>query len=190
MPLWHKRSTPIDRAVEDLDRQIAALQKQLRQVSAESLADGNTPHPVGASPAPGPVSRAEAAMKFMKDFLTPPEKRPFAAHSRVRQDLFDVPTEPLKDLEAEPIAFSRRTDSDLFMRAGTGATAPTPTRRVGEGQIDCMTKPDEKLAHYLSAGSIKTYKPLKHVQRQTRNRFFMWLGLSLVALWILYAVIR
>ena len=57
-------------------------------------------------------------------------------------------------------------------------------------QIDCSTKPQEKLAHYLSAGSIKSYKPLKHVQRQTRNRFFMWLGLSLIALWFIYAVVR
>jgi hypothetical protein len=99
--------------------------------------------------------------------------------------LFDVNCEPLKDLEAEPISFASKSEPDLFTR-GSGATAASaPALKAAQ-----VVPPSEKLAHYLGAGSIKSYKPLKHVQRQTRNRFFMWVGLSLVALWIIWFVIR
>jgi hypothetical protein len=48
-----------------------------------------------------------------------------------------------------------------------------------------------KLMQYLAPGSIKSYRPpLKHVQRQTRNRFFTWMGLSCVVLWVIYVVVR
>lgn len=176
----NKRPSPVDRAVEDVDRQIVALQKQLRQLSADgaargpsSLADNST------APLPSP---ATAAVKYIKELLTPPNGAPLVSSHRSRHDLFDISVEPLKDLEAEPIAFSRKTEPDLFAKAQESA------KRDGQGEgVPGM---NNKLMHYLSAGSIKTYKPLKHVQRQVRNRFFMWLGLSLVALWLLYAVIR
>ncbi|MGD0652650.1 MAG: hypothetical protein ABSA97_16175 [Verrucomicrobiia bacterium] len=187
MAFWRKRSTPVDRAVEELDRQIASLQKQLRQMSVENPTNGFAPL-VGTSSAARSASSAEKAMKFIKDVLRPPGERSPALSTRTRRDLFDIPTEPLKDLEAEAIAFSRKAEPDLF--AGIEKETAAPAEAKAQTQIDCTTKPEEKLAHYLSAGSIKTYRPLKHVQRQTRNRFFMWLGLSLIALWVLYAVIR
>ena len=182
MAIWGKRSSPVDRAVEDLEKQIATLQKQMRQLSADG-ASGVTHSSSGGEAPVQEFSRTEKATRFVKDMLRPPPKKPVSPSYRTRKDLFDVAAEPLKELEAEPIAFVPKTDEDLF-----GATAATTAKAAG--QIDCSTKPEEKLAHYLSAGSIKTYKPLKRVQRQTRNRFFMWLGLSFFALWILYAVVR
>ena len=167
-----KRKGPVDRAVADLDDQIVTLQKQVREL--EAAKEGR---PVSARV----PSKAETMTKFVKETLTPPAKKPPTPTSRKRKDLFDVPNEPLKELEAEPIAFAQKTAADLF-------TPPAGTTTAT--QIDCSIKPQEKLAHYLSAGSIKSYKPLKHVQRQTRNRFFMWLGLSLIALWFIYAVVR
>jgi hypothetical protein len=187
MAFWRKRSTPVDRAVEELDRQIASVRRQLRQMSAGSPANGFTPL-VGTSSSARSASAAEKAMNFIKDVLRPPGERSPTSSTRTRRDLFDIPSEPLKDLEAEPIAFSRRSEPDLFV--GTEKETGAPTGVKSQTQIDCTTKPEEKLAHYLSAGSIKTYRPLKHVQRQTRNRFFMWLGLSLIVLWLIYAVVR
>ena len=167
-----KRKTPVDRAVADLEAQIAALQHQMRELEAGSE---------GRPSAPTMPSKADGMTKFVKEMLTPPAKKLSAPSYRARKDLFDVPTEPVKELEAVPIAFAQKPESSLFAQPDGTATAV---------QIDCSIKPQEKLAHYLSAGSIKSYKPLKHVQRQTRNRFFMWLGLSLVALWFIYAVVR
>jgi hypothetical protein len=188
MAFWRRRVNPIDRAVEDLEKQITTLQKQMRELSAnESPGSGGSS--ANGSGGKAALSPAEKTTRFIKDMLAPPPKKSTAPSYKTRQDLFDVSAEPHKELEAEPIAFSPKTEPDLFAgttqaRVGGHAVANAPE------QIDCSTKPDEKLAHYLSAGSIKSYKPLKRVQRQTRNRFFMWLGLSFVALWLLYAVVR
>jgi hypothetical protein len=187
MAFGRKRSSPIDRAVKDLDRQIASVQKQLRQMSAERPTNGRA-FRGGASSAAASASCAELAAKFIKEMLKPPDRKSATPSYRTRQDLFDVPTEPVKELEAAPITLPRAAEPDLFGTTEKGEAAAAGAK--ARAQIDCAPKPEEKLAHYLSAGSIKTYKPLKRVQRQTRNRFFMWLGLSLIALWLLYAVVR
>jgi len=167
MAFWSSRKSPVERAVADVEERIVALQRQMRELEAST---SNSLDPARAQSSTVKLTEA------VKEILTPPTKKPVKPSDRRRRDLFDVPTEPLKELEAEPIAFAQKPELDLF----------TPVRP----QIDCSTKPQDKLAHYLSAGSIKSYKPLKHVQRQTRNRFFMWVGLSLIALWFIYAVVR
>jgi hypothetical protein len=171
-----RHGDPIDRAIGDLDRQIATLQRQARELASD-------PGRAGASP----KSRAEAITRFVKDMWRTPRRSPDPSQ-QTRQDLFEVAAEPLKELEAEPIAFAQKPEPDLFARAlGAGNSASTATTALESAQV---VPPQEKLAHYLGAGSIKSYKPLKRAQRQARNRFFMWLGLSFVALWIIWFVIR
>jgi len=162
MGIWRKQSAnPIDRAVEDLEKQIASLQQRVR--AAET--GDKSPSPVAV--------KAETVTKFVKEMLTPPAKTAASTY-RPRRDLFDA--EPMKDLEAEPIAFAHQPEPDLF--------APPQ-------KIDCAPKAEEKLAIYISAGSLKGFKkPLRVEQRRNRNRFFMWLGLSFVALWFIWAVVR
>jgi hypothetical protein len=170
MSFHRKRADPIDRAIDDLDRQIATLQGQLRAVETHP---GRALHHRAAP--------MQTVAKFVKGILVPP-KQTAGSSARARQDLFEVGAEPLKDLEAEPIAFAKQSDADLFAGAPIGPVAALETAQVVPSH--------EKLAHYLGAGSIKSYKPLKHVQRKIRNRFFMWLGLSFAALWIIWFVIR
>jgi len=172
-----KRGDPIDRAISDLDHQIATVQRQLREMSHDPASE------VGAA-----VSPTERVTRFVKGILSPPEDT--AAASRARQDLFDVAAEPLKELEAEPIAFAHKPEPDLFATATASATSAAPIRSTAALETAQVVPPQDKLAHYLGAGSIKSYKPLKRAQRQLRNRFFMWLGLSFVALWIIWFVIR
>jgi hypothetical protein len=175
MPFRRKPTDPIDRAIDDLDRQIATLQRELREVAtqpARALDHRRSETPV------------QTFTKLVKDVLAPP-RRSADSFSRAREDLFDIKAEPLKDLEAEPIVFASKPEPDLFSHA-PGVT-PAPAAALETAQV---VPPHEKLAHYLGAGSIKSYKPLKHVQRKTRNRFFMWMGLSFVALWIIWFVIR
>lgn len=168
MAFRFKHGDPIDRAITDLDHQIATVQRQMRELANDPARDGaSTP--------------AHTVTKFVKDMLVPP-KRAASSPKSTRQDLFDVNAEPLKELEAEPIAFARKPEPDLFARASVGGSGVLESARVVSSH--------EKLAHYLGAGSIKSYKPLKRAQRQARNRFFMWLGLSLVALWVIWFVIR
>ena len=175
MPFCRKPADPIDRAIDDLDRQIATVQRQLREMGTQP----GRAHEPGCTEAPG-----QTFTKFVKDMLVPP-RRSVDSISRAREDLFDVKAEPLKDLEAEPITFANKTEPDLFTQAPGASLASTAALETAQ-----VVPPHEKLAHYLGAGSIKSYKPLKHVQRKTRNRFFMWMGLSFVALWIIWFVIR
>ena len=135
------------------------------------------------------VSPTEKVTRFVKGILSPTEDTAAAAN-RARQDLFDVPDEPLKELEAEPITFAHKPEPDLFAAATASATTTAPIRSTAALETAQVVPPQDKLAHYLGAGSIKSYKPLKRAQRQLRNRFFMWLGLSFVALWIIWFVIR
>lgn len=162
MARWRKEADPIDRAVEDLDRKIATLQRQARALETRPAS------PVAAT--------AETMTKFVKEMLKPPAMKPATSY-KARRDLFDASAEPMKDLEAESIAFAKQPPSDLFTHSTT--------------KIDCAPKAEEKLAIYISAGSLKGFKrPLRVEQRKNRNRFFMWLGLSCVALWFIWAVIR
>ncbi|MGD0060170.1 MAG: hypothetical protein ABSD58_12210 [Verrucomicrobiia bacterium] len=179
-----KRGDPIDRAISDLDHQIATVQRQLRELTNDPARHGYPDSEVGAA-----ASSAEKVTRFVKGILSPSEDTTAAAH-RARQDLFDVTAEPLKELEAEPIAFAHKPEPDLFATATATATHTTPTRSPAALEAAQVVPTQQKLAHYLGAGSIKSYKPLKRVQRRLRNRFFMWLGLSFVALWIIWFVIR
>jgi hypothetical protein len=176
MALHRKRTDPIDRAIHDLDQQIATVQRRLREMETQ---------PERALPS-GVVSTAPLLTftRFVRDVLVS-EKRAVDPSCRERQDLFDVSAEPLKDLEAEPIAFAQKPEPDLFTHGPSLAAGPSTALETAQ-----VVPPQDKLAHYLGAGSIKSYKPLRRVQRQTRNRFFMWLGLSFVALWIIWFVIR
>lgn len=164
MAFWQKQKpNPIDRAVEDLEKQIATLQQQLR--TAEN----------GGKPQSPVAARAESVTRLVKEALTPPSKKS-VRQARPPRDLFDTTAEPLKDLEAEPIAFAQQPTADLF----------AATKR-----IDCAPKPEEKLGLYISAGSLQGFKrPLRIEQRRNRNRFLMWIGLGFVALWFIWAVVR
>jgi hypothetical protein len=179
MPFRRKHADPIDRAIDDLDHKIATLQRQLREMETKPAQALDRPQTNRL-----PSTPVQVLSKFMRNMLLP-TKRTTAPSHPLRQDLFDVNAEPLKDLEAEPIAFANKPEPDLFAGAPdmpVGASVVLETAEVVPSH--------EKLAHYLGAGSIRSYKPLKHVQRQMRNRFFMWLGLSFAALWIIWFVIR
>jgi hypothetical protein len=186
MPLRWKQPDPIDRAISDLDQQIATVQRQMREVTSSPTRDGRIHHADATAWKQTPAS-AGTFTRFVKGMLGP-TKRELDASDRVRQDLFDINAEPLKELEAEPIAFAKKPEPDLFAQPpSTGSSVITGTAALEVAQV---VPPQEKLAAYLGAGSIRSYKPLKRVQRQTRNRFFMWLGLSFFALWIIWFVIR
>jgi hypothetical protein len=142
MPGWGKQTSPVDRSVRELERQIAVVQRQMRELSSP------TPERPPTPPAP---------------------RRPVTSIHRPHAGLFDSAEQSLQDLGAEPIAFAVQHEPDLF-----------------------TAKPNvpEKLAHYLGAGSIRSFRSPKRGQRETRNRFFMWVGLSGLLLWVIYWVVR
>ena len=94
MALWQKRSSsPVDRAVAELEAEIATVERQARQLTVAAVPSKT-------------VSPAETMAKFMKEMLTPPSNKPMPVSYQTRKDLFDVTAEPMKDLAAEPITFA------------------------------------------------------------------------------------
>lgn len=99
------------------------------------------------------------------DFLKPPARRPVV---RSRHDLFDAPVNPLGELDDAPVALP-----------------------VAQPELFTATNAGGKLGEYLASASLRPPKPqLRRVQSENRHRFYLWLGLSCVAVWLIYAVVR
>jgi hypothetical protein len=60
MALWHKPSNPIDRCLDDVNGQIAAVERQVRELSIEKAARP------AAQPPP-----SDAMTRFVKEMLKP-----------------------------------------------------------------------------------------------------------------------
>lgn len=152
MAIWQKELKPVDRALDEVRQQLAALERQQR-----------------AAETGRPATAGESLSQFVKRMLTPPPKAVTSPYRPVP----DVDVNPMNALEADTIPFSQQREPDLFSHTSN------------------MTTADDKLGKFLAAGSLRPPKPtLKRVQRETRNRFFMWMGLSLVALWLIIVVVR
>ncbi len=186
MGMWHKHSRPIDRAVRDLDRQIVAVRRQIRELSQPGASEAFVTSGGTTSGTDG-SSATDTAASFFRQMLSPTKKCVVPSY-HARRDLLDIGAEPLRELEAEPVVSGKKPDQGMY----SSSEKPAETRTTGTTVTQSTNAPSaqEKLAHYLSAGSIKTYKPLKRAQRQARNRFLMWIGLSFLALWLIYVVVR
>lgn len=150
-----KPINPVDRALADVNAQIADLERQLREMK-----------PGTGAPPPAPKANG-----FIKSILTPPEP---TAPQRPARRVPEIEINPVSELDPEPLPFVRREEPDLFTARPNNATPP-----------------GDKLARLLGVGALQGYKPqLKRVERETRHRFLKWLGLSIVALWLIYAWLR
>jgi len=165
---------PVDRAVEDLERQLAQVRREIRTVARQEA----------MAPVAGLTGHAST---FVREMLAPSAPATAPSYRAARRDLFDDGSgEALKELAAEPIEFVKKTDPDLF-----GKPQPAPAMADVPGTVSLDSPAQEKLVHYLSAGALRGQKrPLKHVQRKERNRFFTWMGLTVGAVWLIYVVVR
>lgn len=161
-----KSTQPVDRVVADVQRQIAEVERKIRAVSGSAVAP---------SKRSDDASHTESFTEFVKTMLAPPKKNIEPTYRAGLDPGLDAGS--LKELEEEPIPFAKKTEPDLFNYGAKEEDEKTP----GTGS---------RLVRYLGAGSIKTYPRLKGEQRRERNRFFMWVGLSFAALWILWVVVR
>ncbi|MBM3860311.1 MAG: hypothetical protein FJ395_11750 [Verrucomicrobia bacterium] len=100
-----------------------------------------------------------ASSTVWKDWFAPPPRHTSTAR---RRSLPNEPVEPLKELEQQPLPF--------------------------EEQPDLFNRSPEKMAQYFKTGSTKGRTPLRHELRQNRHRFYLWLGLAIVVLGLLWLV--
>jgi len=108
------------------------------------------------------------AQSFWQRLFVPPPRRPVR---HPRNDLFESPVNPMAEL--------------------SDATAVLPMPGAQPDLFSAPTTAGGKLGEYLASASLRPPKPqLKHVLRENRHRFYLWLGLSFVAVWLIYAVVR
>jgi hypothetical protein len=128
------------------------------------------------APASSPPPATTRVRTFIETMLAPPS-RATAATYRTRREIPDCEVNPLAALEPAELPFARPHQPDLFAHAAR----PKPP----------ATAPDDKLARLLAAGTLRPPKPvLKHVARENRRRFLMWVGLAVLTVWLLYSVVR
>jgi hypothetical protein len=148
--------------ISPVDRAVGELEQRLADVErqARQLESDTT-----AQFNPPPPRPEAALVNWLRDIFTPPGRRPPPAP--IRRDLFDLSVNnPMPHLDTQSTAVVR-PDADLFQKGEHG-----------------------RLAHYLGAGSVKTFKPLKHVQRRQRQQFYIWLGLAFLVVLFLWLVMH
>lgn len=175
---WLSRSkNPVDRAMRELDRKLAAVQRQARILEVEASHHG--PARLSAKAVRADAASMEPSSPAMNGFVNQmlSQSEPHVRASyRTTPAAFDAGMDAM-ELEAGGAVVARGGEPDLF----THSKQPSP-----ESGSD--TRP--KLAQYLGAGSFRNQKPLRYMERQARNKFMMWLGLSFTALWLVYIVVR
>lgn len=177
MSLFSKRNSPVDRAIEQLERELSAVRNQARQIE-----EGQPVHHPVAPPPPRATRQAIPSTPTMNSFVN----QMLGAKSlddkpsyRTAVDFFDG-ANSADELVADAATVSHDAEPDLFTHAAQAKAEPARSDRDADGQ--------PKLARYLSAGTFRNQKPLRLVERRARNQFLMWLGLSFTALWLVYIV--
>ena len=182
---WHKREQPVDRAMRELERQLTQVRHEIRHLADQTATPFASANGAGEPASPGHAG--EGMTSFVRQMLAPARKQTTVTY-RSRKDLFDVADRALTQLEIENLAVPpRAVEPDLFAAAAqTTAGAATSVSTPG-GRLAAH---GTKLMEYLSAGSIRSYKPLRRAQREERNRFFVWMGVALAAVWVIWVVVR
>ncbi len=202
MSRWQRKpEQPLDRAMREVEDDLARIKRELRSAaSTPAMAERPAARPARGRRrkphAAAPASVTDAVGTFMKQMLRPASRNQAPTY-RTQHDLFDVAGTPTQQLEMDEFAFGDAPGDavELPEPAGRAAAAPETERTAGAARpsaAPASRDPNQssKLVHYLSAGGIRSYKPLRRVQREDRNRFFTWIAMAGVAVWLLYVVIR
>ena len=164
----HKRDTPVDRSVRELNERMAAVQRQIRALEGQTTASAG-----GASAQAQPENPfTKRVLSILGQISAPPPQE--------RRALPDEVADPLKDLGAITQDYGPGAQPDLFTAASRSLTTE-PAKPVTR---------ESRLARYLKAVSVESSIPLRRVQRENRNQFWIWLGLGLIVIAFICIVVR
>ena len=168
MAIWRKQALPVDRCVAELDERIIAVRHQIRALEGQtsiSVEEGSAP--------------AQSEIGFTKKVLSILNGIPTQSSQRGRA-LPDEIADPLKDLGAGAQFSGSGKQPELF-NVSPQSTVTEPAKPATR---------ESKLGRYLKAVSVESSIPLRRVQRETRNKFWMWLGLGLIVVAFICIVVR
>jgi hypothetical protein len=165
MTAWRKQATPVDRCVAELNERMAAVQHQIRALEGQTS--------VGEA---GQNVQSKSENPLARKVLSILDQIPTQFPQKGRA-LPDEIADPLKDLGRD---YGSGEQPELFTVAPRSlATEPAKPAACGS-----------KLARYLNAVRVESSIPIRRVQRQTRNQFWMWLGLGLIVVFFICVVVR
>jgi len=144
---------------------MASVQRQIRTLEGQTSV-GTAGHDV---PAQSESSFAKRVLSILDKIPTPSPQRGPA--------LPDEVADPLKDLGRDYVSGNQPELFTVAPRSMATETAKPATR-------------GSKLARYLAPGHAESSIPIRRVQRQTRNQFWMWLGLGLLVVFLICVVVR
>jgi hypothetical protein len=165
MTAWRKQATPVDRCVAELNERMAAVQHQIRAL------EGQTSVGVAGQNVP-----AQSESSFTKRVLSILDQIPTPSPQNGRA-LPDEVADPLKDLGRDCVS----GDQPELFSVAPRSLATESAKPAARGS---------KLARYLAAGHAESSIPIRRVQRQMRNQFWMWLGLGLIVVFLICVVVR
>ena len=189
MGLFKKKHDPLTERARALNDQIAALEEQIKQLSAQPAAPSPpaapaiTPAPVVVAPAvpaaPQPRLRSTAVPRGTKPSPAPPPEPPAPAPDPVFEEV-DHDRLQSQQPQAAPSRFEelgvRKYDLAAFWR-----------RIKNHFRGPATNNP--KLVSYLAAGSVQGLRPMRYEKRVARNRFLLFFGVLALALWGLVKIL-
>jgi hypothetical protein len=186
MSLRRKKAPPLTRAVADVERQLAALEREIRQLEQRQPqpAAGGAAQPAAAAGSP------TATRAGLPEILRPAVSHvtPTYRARRVNLEWHDDPVAELEAAAAAEATVTRpATSSARFgVPADTTPVPPIPVATVLESTVD-----KDKLTRYLTATSRPKYTPRpQRASRPQRHRFWAWLGGAILTVWLIYVVVR
>lgn len=189
MGLFKKKPDPISERARLLNNQIAALETEIKKLSAKPGADDppvSTPAPPKASPFSPPITRPPAAVApqpRLRSTAFPKNAAGPGAGSGSQEPIFEEVGQSRIQAEAESNTPAHY--NDLGVRKYDLTSAWQRLKNHFRGPVTS----NPKLVHYLSAGSIQGLRPLRYEKRVARNRFLFFAAFLVLILWGLIALI-
>jgi hypothetical protein len=177
MRLFKKKHDPFSQRAADLNEQIAALEEQIKQLTAEQTAT------IPAHPAPPPAATQPRLRSTAKPRGAQPASAPEPpAPARSQEPIFEEVDQERIQVQQEEAASGdlnglgvRKHDLVAFWR-----------RLTAHFRGPSTTNP--KLVNYLAAGSIQGLRPMRYEKRVARNRFLFLAVIILLVLWGLISI--
>jgi len=198
MGFFKKRADPISERAKTLNQQIAALEAEIKRLSAQPPEENHVPTSKGAAATPAPQKNSEtrgaSAQPRLRSTALPHGHSGATIHAQPPAQPTPAPrppTEPeLEDVnpfrtEAEHVKAPPEPQEELGVRKDEGVSL---WQRI-KNNFRAAPASNPKLLNYLAAGSIHGLRPLRYEKRVARNRFLLLVIVLAVVLWGIVAAL-
>jgi len=199
MGFFKKRADPISERAKSLNQQIAALEAEIKRLSAQPPEENHAPtSKAAATPASAPQKNSEtrgaSAQPRLRSTALPHGHSGTTIHAQPPAQPTPVPKpapEPeLEDVnpfrsEADHVKAVSEQHEELGVRKDEGVSL---WQRI-KNNFRAAPASNPKLLNYLAAGSIHGLRPLRYEKRVARNRFLLLVIVLAVVLWGIVAAL-